>query len=178
MKTALIFLLTAAGLLAQVPSTTSGALAPVVLSTTIQSGLPDAYVTAGLFYNTYNIPHVSGYVSYGKHISGGTYSYTSIDVTSSSIRPFRPATSTTTGIAQHVTDFGKFNVFAMVAGGVSVASASTAASGTDVGFSGVTGFLLSTPVKNGWTLDLPIKIIASTTGPPQYVVGIGFGWGR
>jgi hypothetical protein len=139
------------------------------------SELPESYAAAGLFYNTYAVPHVTGFGAYAKKIAASTYSYTNIDVTSNSLKNFKPETTTTTGIAQQLTTFGGFGVFGMVTAGVAVANSST---GANLGFAGSGGFLLVKPISKGWTVDIPIRVLASTVGPPQYVVGIGVGWGK
>lgn len=139
--------------------------------------LPESYATAGLFYNSYTTPHITGFGAYAKKVADSTYSYTVIDVTSRSLKNFKPETSTTSGIAQHLKDFNGVGVFGIVTAGVATA-AGINGTGADVGFSGSGGFLLVKPLKNGWSVNLPVRIIASTLGPPQYVLGVGVGWGK
>lgn len=139
--------------------------------------LPQSYATAGLFYNTYTTPHVTGFGAYAKKVADSTYSYTVIDVTSRSLKNFKPETSTTSGIAQHLTDFNGVGVFGIVTAGIATAGGVNN-TGADVGFSGSGGFLLVKPLKNGWSVNVPVRVLASTLGPPQYVLGVGVGWGK
>ncbi len=143
-----------------------------------QTALPQDYATAGLFYNSYATPHVTGYGAYATKIGTSTYSYSVVDVTSISVKPFRPQTSMTSGVATLLKTFGGVNIFGLATAGPSIAPAATGSGGTDVGFGGSAGFLAVKPLKNGWTLDIPVRMIVSTIETkPQYVVGIGIGWG-
>jgi len=138
---------------------------------------PTQHVTAGLFYNSYSTPHATGFAAYAQKITGGTYSYSVMDITSRTATPFRLQTTTSTGIAQQIRSLGDVRVYALFAGGAGFAN-SAKNDGTDIGFSGTAGFLAVKPLKNGWTLNVPVRIIASTLSPPQYVVGLGIGFGK
>jgi hypothetical protein len=139
--------------------------------------LPQDYAAAGLFYNSYAQPHITGFGAYARRMGASTYSYSVIDVTTRSLKNFQPETSTTSGIAQHLRNFGGVDVYALLTAGVATAGNSTN-TGADVGFSGSAGFMLVKPIRNGWTVNVPVRVLASTLGPPQYVIGIGFGWGK
>ncbi len=153
------------------------AVTPVIIDPSAPSAdtLPDTYATAGLFFNSYTQPHISGYGAYAKRLTGSTYSYTVADVTRTPTTNGKPEISTTSGVAQYLKNFGGVNIFGLMTAGVATAPAT---SGTAVGFAGSGGVLLVHPLKNGWSIDIPIRVIASTVGPPQYVMGVGVGWGK
>jgi len=135
--------------------------------------LPVNHIDGGLFYNSYTAPAISGWAAYSHKVGDSTYSYSLADVVPGSLKPFNPKVITSSGLAQLLGNYAGFNVFAVGTVGL---SASVGAS-TPVGASGTAGFIAVKPLKNGWTVDLPVRVIAGT-GPPQYVFGIGFGWGR
>lgn len=150
---------------------TPPAAAPII--TTSDAGLPVNHVDGGLFYNSLTSPSISGWGAYSHQIASSTYSYSLADITAGTLKPFNPRVTTTSGLAQRMTTFGGWNVFAIGTAGVASSVGATAAAG----FAASAGFFLTKPLKNGWTLDIPIRVIAGT-GPPQYVFGIGTGWGK
>jgi hypothetical protein len=151
------------------PAQTVPPIAPPAATDT----LPVNHVDGGLFYNSYTSPGVSGWGAYSHKVGSGTYSYSLADVTPGSLKPFNPKVTTSSGLAQLLTTYGGWNVFGVGTVGLT----SSVGASTPVGAAGTAGFLLIHPLRQGWTIDVPIRVIAGT-GPPQYVFGIGFGWGK
>lgn len=136
--------------------------------------LPDNHVDGGIFYNSYTHPGLSGWGAYSHKVGSSTYSYSLADITPGSLKPFNPKVTTTSGLAQLLTTvFNDVQIWGYGTVGIT----SSIGASTPVGASGAAGFLAVKPLKNGYTLDFPIRVIAGT-GPPQYVFGIGFGWGK
>jgi hypothetical protein len=147
--------------------------------------LPVNHVDAGGFYSptsaTATTSGASLFGAYSHNIGGSTYSYTVADVTFQPITKAnalhsltQPKISTTSGLAQLLTTFSGWNIFGIGAVGLQ----STPGGGTAAGFSATAGFMATHPIgtKGCWTLDVPVRVIAGT-GAPQYVFGLGFGYG-
>jgi hypothetical protein len=136
-----------------------------------QTPSPSQFAAAGASYNQYNTPQISGWAVYAHNIGGETYSFSLIDITSKTRNPFTVAAASTTGIAQHILDFGAARVFALGTAGIS-------AGGENVGnaFSG--GGAAIIPLGRGWSAVLTARALKSSIAGTQAVVGLGFGWGR
>lgn len=115
-----------------------------------------------------------------------TYSYSAADVTwgaftdhsvSGVIRNLtQPKVTTTSGLAQHLTEVAGWQVFGLGALGVVTTPGGSETGAT--GFAANTGFFAVHALgKSNWTLDLHARAIAGT-GSPQYLFGIGFGFGK
>lgn len=136
--------------------------------------LPTNHIDGGIFYNTYTHPGISGWGAYSHKVGDSTYSYSLVDVLPGSLKPFNPKITTTSGLSQLVTTvLGDVTIWAYGTIGLT----SSVGASTPVGASGAGGFIAVKPLKNGYTLDFPVRVIAGT-GPPQYVFGIGLGWGK
>lgn len=115
-----------------------------------------------------------------------TYSYSAADVTwgaftdrsaAGVIRTLtQPKVSTTSGLAQLLTTVSNWRVFGLGALGISTVPGGDTSQAT--GFAANAGFFAVHPIgSSNWTIDLHARAIAGT-GAPQYLFGIGFGYGK
>ena len=167
---ALAFFLCCICVCGQTPAATSSAASTATAPTVT---LPTNHLDGGLFYNSLTSPSISGWAAYSHLIASSTYSYSLADVMAGSIKPFNPKVATTSGLAQLLGVYAGVNVFGVATAGVS----SSAGASAPAGFTASAGFIAVKPLKNGWSLDIPVRVIAGT-GAPQYVFGLGFGWGK
>jgi hypothetical protein len=151
------------------------ALVAIVAALALTAQVSD-FVGAGLGYNQYAAPNVSGHVAYAHLLDAGgkTYSYTVIDASSASRTPFRVQTSTSTGVAQYLKTVGKFDVYGLAAAGVSVGGTAT---GTNVGAAFTGGGMAVTRIKGSWVLYAPVRYLR-VQGANQATIGLGVGWGK
>jgi hypothetical protein len=139
---------------------------------------PQQWAGAGASFNQYAAPQTNGIMAYARRITGDehpTYSFSAVNLLSVERQPFRLLTTTETGIAQHVTKFGVFDVYGL--GMVGLAAAGNA-DGTSSGavFSG--GGLALAGIGRGWTVGPMVRIIKPTISERQWSIGMIVGWGR
>ncbi len=136
------------------------------------------FVAGGVYYNEHSHPNLGGFAAYAQSINPTLYSYTSVDIYSLRQHPFTAQTNVTTGIAPFVRRVGGADVFALAGIGVAVAPNATR-NGTNVGVAYTGGAVVAYPLgKSHLSLIVPLRLIRSTLGDTQYVVGLGIGWGR
>lgn len=156
------------------------AVLALALSAFAQDSLPTDYVAGGLFYNAATSPATSGWGIYGHKVSdvgGGIYSFSMVDVTVSSVKLQDLKVTPSSGFGYKLLTFGVANVFVTGTAGVSTPIGATVG-GNGATVAGTAGVLAVLPIgKKGWTLAFPVRVIAGS-GPPQYVGGIGLGWGK
>jgi hypothetical protein len=146
--------------------------------------LPQNHIDVLGFYNPNATPGGSLSGGYSHKIAENTVSISMVDVT---FNPFTDKTangivnnvmqakiSTTSGLGQRITSQFGWAIFAVGALGAQT----TPGGGSAAGFSGTTGFVGTRPIgSKGLTADFAVRVIAGT-GPPQYVFGLGFGFGK
>jgi len=137
----------------------------------VQFSLPTDFVAAGANYNQYAAPQVSGLLVYAHQIAPGTYSFSAVDLTSKSVRPFVLQTATTTGLARHIRDMGPARVFA-------VGTAGLAAGGENLGGAFSAGGAAVFPLRAGWCAIISARVIDTSIADRQYAVGLAIGWGK
>lgn len=136
--------------------------------------LPVDFVAAGVTYNQQNSPGVSGTGIYAHQLAAttGTYSFTAVDITSKTLKPFVTEVATTTGIAQRVYTFGSIPVFGVVSFG-------GAAAGSNAGLAYSAGGMFTVPLgKKGWTLAPGFRALKTALGEWQYLPTLSFGYGK
>ena len=152
-------------------------------SAAFAQSLPSEHVDVIGTYNPTATPGGSLTGAYSHLLSqSGTYSFSAVDVTFGSATTTtakgvsglvsRVQVATTSGLAQRLTSLMGFDVY-----GIGTAGLTTVAGGGTTGFVASGGFLAVHPLKKGWTVDLHARTIAGT-GSPQYVLGLGFGFGK
>ena len=137
----------------------------------VQFSLPTDFVAAGANYNQYAAPQVSGLLIYAHQIAPGTYSFSAVDLTSKSVRPFVLQSATTTGLARHIRDMGPARVFA-------VGTAGLAAGGENLGGAFSAGGAAVFPLRAGWCAIISARVIDTSIADRQYAVGLAIGWGK
>jgi hypothetical protein len=137
----------------------------------VQFSLPTDIVAAGANYNQYAAPQISGLLVYAHQIAPGTYSFSAVDLTSKSVRPFILQTATTTGVARHVRDVGSARVFA-------IGTAGMAAGGENLGGAFSAGGAAVFPLRGGWCAMVTARILETSIAERQYAVGLAIGWGK
>jgi hypothetical protein len=153
--------------------------------------LPDQWAGAGVFFNQYAAPQINGTLAYAKRVmGGGTYSFTAVNFLSYSTNPFRVMTSTETGIAQHLTTFGPFEVQVLGTLGPAFAAdpatqqvapdgtTTVTSGGTKVGLSLTGGGFAFARLKNGWTIGPVLRVTKPTISDTQWSIGLMIGWGK
>lgn len=151
---------------------------------------------AGLYWNQDNSPQINGALAYAKRVTvvGGHpgYSFTRVNIWSITradpnssywTTNYRVATSTETGWAQHITDFGRFSVFGTFTGGPMFSGSDD---GTTVGAALSTGGFAMTSLGRGWTGGIALTFLkpmvneTNNPGASKWSWSIGFigGWGE
>lgn len=147
------------------------------------------FVAAGVNWNQYAAPQVNGSLMYARNISGGTYSFTMMDIFSKTMQPFTVTTSITTGVGQHIKDIGIVRIYGLttigVAAGGAVSSSDVPAAESSkedkatVGWAWTGGFALPIPIgKKGWCLMPTVRFIKSSFSDFQGIYGVSIGWGK
>lgn len=146
-----------------------------------QDTLPTDYVAGGALYNAATSPATSGWGLYAHKISdigGGIYSFSMVDITVSNIKLQDLKVTPSSGFGYRLLAFGSANVFVTGTAGVSAPLGATISTSTGATVAGTAGFLAVVPIgKKGWTINFPVRVLAGS-GAPQYIGGIGFGWGK
>jgi hypothetical protein len=133
---------------------------------------PTDLVAAGASLNTFSSPPISGNVAYAHRLSGGTYSYTVVDMTSKLSSPFTLQTSTSTGVAQYLMTFGPARVYALGTAGI-------AAGGTNTGVVITGGTAIIIPIgKTSYSLIPSLRVLKSSIFDRQEVYGLALGFGK
>lgn len=157
---------------------------PLLAQTTPAPTLPANHIDVIGFYDPSTTPGGSLSGGYSHTIADNTVSISMVDVT---FNPFVDRTvkgilnnvtqahiSTTAGLGQRITYQFGWSVFAVGALGAQT----TPGGGSAAGFSGTTGFIGTHAIgSKGVTLDFATRVVAGT-GRPQYVFGLGFGFGK
>lgn len=148
--------------------------------------IPDNHVDVIGFWDPNSTPAGSVTGTYSHKIGDNTVSISMADVT---FKPFldrsvkgivnnvtQARISTTSGLGQRVMNRSTFgwDIFAVGA----IGAQTTPGGGSAAGFSSTAGFVGARPVgSKGLTIDWAVRIVAGT-GAPQYIFGLGFGFGR
>ena len=142
------------------------------------ANLPNSWVGAGVTWNQYASPQVSGVAVYAHKLAGTnypTYSWTAIDFISLKTSPFTLATTTETGIGQYITSFGAFDLYGIGAAGITT---SASGDGTTVGSAFSGGGMAVAKLGKGWTVSPVVRIIRPANSGNQWAVGLIIGWGK
>jgi hypothetical protein len=132
---------------------------------------PENVVTAGLSYNGYSTPNLTGNLAYAKRLGDGWYNFNLVDVASKQTGPFSAAVSITPGIARRVMTFGKSTVYTLAAAGVM-------AGGDSLGFSWSAGGAVIIPLRKGFYLMPNIRTLKASLTDYQCIAGISIGIGK
>ncbi len=132
---------------------------------------PDQFAALGLSWNQYAAPQISGNLLYAKRIGYQTYSFNFVDVISTSIRPFKTATSITTGLGQRLFVIGKLGVWATTGVGI-------LAGGEEASYSWTSGGAVSIPIGRGFSIMPNVRFIKNNVTQLQWIGGVLFGWGK
>lgn len=146
---------------------------------------PSEFFTIGVQYNNL-APHWKGWIAGAfcvhapSNPCSGSYSFTGNYATPGA--GGKLVLNYTTGAGQHMRDFGRAHVYAVLGAGASVSSTSstapTAATAvTNVGLALNGGLLTVIPIKDGFGVDLFTQAISSA-GKTNVIVGVGFSWGK
>jgi hypothetical protein len=132
--------------------------------------LPQNFAVAFVALNQYSTPQINGGASYARLIStsNALYSFTSYDVTSVKPKPFTVQTSTRTGIAAVIRQYGP-----LVIVGLGDAGVAAAANNLGGAFSG--GGLAIYRLKNGFAITGGMRILKTSLNDVQHIYEIGFG---
>lgn len=132
---------------------------------------PSNWVGAGAAYTSGAAPPVAGWASYAVLVSGKgqVYSFSSYDVQSARTKPFSVVTTTRTGLATILKQWGP--VYVLGFGTAGVAAATNATTGAYSG-GGVAIWRISS---TDWTLCLGIRIAKNAVLGTQNVYEFGFG---
>jgi hypothetical protein len=133
--------------------------------------LPNDFVALGASYNKQINPPISGFGVYAKKITGDTYSFNVIDVTSKTTNPFTVQSTTSTGLAQYLGRFNGVDIFGLANIGI-------AAAGENVGLGYSGGFAFTGRIKGNVCFIVPMRIQKATIGDWQGTIGLGIGMRR
>jgi hypothetical protein len=137
-----------------------------------QDNLPADFVAAGVSFNQYGTPQISGTGLYAYRLTGAdTYSFSLVDIFPNSFRPFRVTNAYTTGVGQRVRAINGVPIFA-----VGSIGAATAADNT--GWAWTAGGLAAIPIGRGFSILPNLRILKSSVSEYQYAVGVMVGWGK
>jgi len=150
--------------------------------------LPNQWAGAGVFFNQYASPQINGTAAYAKRIVGkGTYSFSAVNFLSYQKSPFQLMTTCESGVAQYLTKFGVFHIYALGTLGVAATSepalltapdAEPEGGGTKIGMSFTGGTLAFARFENGMTLGPVLRISRQTISGNQWAAGLMVGWGE
>lgn len=134
---------------------------------------PENFVAAGVSWNQYAAPQISGNLLYARRLTDtdSTYSWTFVDVLSKSINPFSTSTSLTTGIGQKLLVIGPAKIYGTTGVGIM-------AGGTNVGYSWSAGGAAFFGIGKGWAVAPTVRVIKSSLTDFQGIYGILIGWGK
>ena len=149
---------------------------PAAAQTATEPTLPNQWAGAGVFFNQYASPQINGTAAYAKKILGsGTYSFNAVNFLSYETQPFRVMTTVETGIAQRVTRFGVFEVFALGTLGPATAGNED---GTKLGVAFTGGGFAFAGLGKGWTIGPVLRFVKPTISDTQWSLGLMLGWGE
>jgi len=149
---------------------------PAAAQTATEPALPNQWAGAGVFFNQYASPQINGTAAYAKKILGsGTYNFNAVNFLSYEKQPFRVMTTVETGIAQRVTRFGAFEVFAL---GTTGPAFTANEDGTTTGAVFTGGGFAFTRLKNNWTIGPVLRVTKPTISDTQWAIGLMVGWGE
>lgn len=132
----------------------------------------DDFVAAGVSWNQYAAPQISGNLLYAHRLKDQVYTFNFVDLVSKSYQPFTVATSITTGVGAKILEMGPAKVFATTGVGV-------LAGDKDVGYSWTSGWAATIPIgKKGWAVMPNVRVIKSSLTEIQWIGGVMIGWGR
>jgi hypothetical protein len=129
-------------------------------------------VGGGVYFDQFSTPQIGGNLFYAQALSvtQGTYSFTLIDFTSKTVKPFTLMTTTSTGILQHMRDFGPVRIYGVGTIGVS-------AGGSNAGLAYTGGGVAVIPLGRNWFLLPNLRILKSAVSEFQGVYGLAVGFG-
>lgn len=139
---------------------------------------PQQWAGVGASLNQYAAPNTNGIMAYARRLTANehpTYSFSAVNLLSVQRQPFRLMTTTETGLAQHVTRFGPFDVYGL--GMVGLAAAGNA-EGTATGATFSGGGLALAGIGRGWSIGPLVRVIKPTISERQWAVGLMVGWGQ
>jgi hypothetical protein len=133
---------------------------------------PSQFVAAGANFNQYSAPQVSGSLLYAHRVAGNTFSFSLVDITSKTVRPFTVQTAISTGVAQHLVDVGRGHVYAVTTVGL-------AAGAENIGGAWTGGGAVIVPLGGrGWAVILSARTLKTSLAGWQGMYGLGVGWGK
>ncbi len=134
---------------------------------------PKDTVAAGVTWNQYSAPQISGTLLYAHQLTDrGMYSFSYVDIFSKSDSEYLVTTALTTGVAQHLRAVGPAQIYIVTTIGI-------AAGGTNSGGAITAGGCAIIPIGNkGWRLVPSVRVIKATVSEFQAIYGIAIGWGK
>jgi hypothetical protein len=133
---------------------------------------PAQFVAAGANFNQYSAPQISGSLLYAHRVAGDTFSFSLVDITSKTVRPFTVQTAISTGVAQHLVDVGRGHVYAVTTVGL-------AAGAENVGGAWTGGGAVIVPLgARGWAVIFSARTLKTSLAGWQGMYGLGVGWGK
>jgi hypothetical protein len=133
---------------------------------------PSQFVAAGVSWNQYAAPQISGSLLYAHRVAGNTFSFSLVDITSKSVRPFTVQTSISTGLGQHMLDVGRGQVYAVTTVGL-------AAGAENVGGAWTGGGAVVVPVgKRGLAVMFSARTLKTSLAGWQGMYTGWIGWGK
>lgn len=145
-----------------------------LFTTTGQAAEVDNFAGAGVSWNQYSAPQISGNLIYAHKLGDGTYSFTIVDVVSKTVKPFTVSTVVSTGIAKRIPGFQLGNVYLY-----GIATVGLAAGSTNAGYALTGGGGPYIPIgKKGFALIPNVRFLKGSLNDLQTVYGISLGWGK
>lgn len=141
-----------------------------------QTSAPNDYVAAGVAFNQ-GTNQLSGFASYAVKVTGGTYSYTVLDFSNVHLKPtLNYQVAPSTGIAQYLKTIGKVDLFGLASAGAAVGTTTAGPTVLGASFSGGVDGVIG--IKNGWSVNIPVRVLHTSVGGTQYLIGVGLAWGK
>jgi hypothetical protein len=132
---------------------------------------PENFAALGMSWNQYAVPQLSGNLLYAKKLGESTYSFNFVDMVSTSMVPFKTATSITTGIGQRFLRIGSVSVYGTTGVGI-------LAGGENVSYSWTSGGAVSIPIGKGFAILPNVRFIKNSVTELQWIGGVMIGWGK
>jgi hypothetical protein len=143
-------------------------LAGLCFAQTPPAPLPPDFFAAGANFNQQLTPPISGWALYAKPATENNYIFSFADVTSKTLKPFTVSITLMPGVARRLGRYAGVDLF--IAGNVGGAfggdNAGLAYSGAGAGVF---------RVYKDWCGVVPVRVLKTTIGDLQLVIGLGIG---
>jgi hypothetical protein len=132
---------------------------------------PDNVFVAGVAWNQYAAPQISGNLTYAHRIGEGLYNFNLVDVTSRQTHPFSAAVSIAPGLAKKFMTINGIKIYELAAAGIMTGD-------NRIGFAWSTGGAAIIPLGKQIWLMPSVRVLKASMIDFQSIYGIAIGFGK